>query len=188
MEDQNIIPKIRRFVEEECKKKTSHYGDEIYFCHFIPVVSYAKNLAKAQEDIDIEVVELAAWLHDIGSVMKGRENHHITGAKITGEKLREFGYPEDKIKLVQECVYCHRGSQEIPRNFKEAQIIADSDTLSAFDNISGLFKAAIFHEGLDQISARASVKRKLVNSWNKLSQHSKDFIQIKYDAAMILLG
>ena len=88
-----------------------------------------------------------------------------------------------------ECIYCHRGSQNISRDhLKEAQIVAEADTLSAFDNLSGLFKAAVFHEGLDQINAKASVKKKLVNSWNKLSPIAQELIRTKYEAAMILLS
>ena len=47
-----IINKVKDFVEEECKKPGSHYGDEIYFCHFIPMVSYAKKLIEQYEDVD----------------------------------------------------------------------------------------------------------------------------------------
>ncbi len=186
--DNEIINKVKDFVESECKKPTSHYGDEVYFCHFIPMVSYAKNLMRNYEDVDEVVVELAAWLHDIGSVIKGRKDHHITGAEIAGQKLQEFGLKDNLIEKVQYCIYSHRGSQNIERKSNEAQIIADADTLSAFDNISGLFKAAIYHENLDQIAAKASVKRKLINSWNKLSPKAKEIIRIKYEAAMILLG
>ena len=183
-----IIDRVKKFVEEECKKPTSNYGYEIYFCHFIPMVAHAKNLARYEDGVDLEVIELAGWLHDIGSIMRGRADHHITGSKIAEEKLREFGLIEEKIRKVVECIYCHRGSQALVRNTKEAQIIADADTLSAFDNLSGLFKAAVFHEGLDQINAKASVKKKLVNSWNKLSPRAQELIRTKYEAAMILLS
>ncbi len=188
MEMLEIINEVKKFVEEECKKPTSHYGHEIYFCHFIPMCAHALNLAREYPGTDLHVVELAAWLHDIGSVMNGRENHHITGAEIAEAKLREFGLDELRIKKVKECIYCHRGSQNISRNIIEAQIIADADTLSAFDNISGLFKAAIFHEGLNQIHAKASVKQKLLNSWEKLSPQAKLLIRPRYGAAMILLS
>jgi len=190
MEDKienSIIEKIKRFVEEECKKPGSHYSHEIYFCHFVPMCAHAKNLAKDYSNIDTEVIELAAWLHDIGSIVCGRKDHHITGAKIAEEKLRELKYPEEKIKIIKQCIFSHRGSQDIKRETIEEQIIADADALSAFDNVSGLFKAAIFCEGLDQMSAKKSVKEKLQNSWAKLSNNAKKLIQHKYSAAMILL-
>lgn len=189
MEPENsIIEEIKKFVEESCKDPNSHYGHEIYFCHFIPMVAHAKNLARIQGDVDLEVVELAAWLHDIGSVREGRKDHHITGPRIAEEKLRELNFPEEKIEKIKECIYCHRGSQNIKRTLPEAQIIADADTISAFDNVSGLFKAAIFHESMDQIHAKASVKQKLLNSWEKLSPQAKGLIRPKYEAAMVLLS
>lgn len=184
---EQIIEKIKRYVEEECKKPTSKYGYEIFICHFLPVVEYSRDLAKSFPNVDLEVLELASWLHDIGSVIRGRENHHITGAEIAEFKLRELGYPEDKIQKVKLCIISHRGSKDITRASIEEQILADADALSAFDNISGLFKAAIFHEGFDQVNAKKEVRRKLVNSWHKLSPLAKNKIEHKYLAAMILL-
>jgi len=188
MEMKEVVNEVKKFVELECKKPESCYGSEIYFCHFIPMVSYAKMLCRDFEDIDKDVVVLSAWLHDIGSVMKGREDHHITGANIAGQKLKQLGVDDDIIEKVQCCIYTHRGSRGLKRESKEAQIIADADTLSAFDNISGLFKAAIFHENLNQVQAKASVKQKLLNSWEKLSPKAKELIRNKYEAAMILLS
>ena len=186
-ESETIVEKIRGFVEEESKKPEAHYGHQCYICHFVPMVEYAKSLAKEQPEADIEVVELAAWLHDIGSIMKGRKDHHITGAEIAENKLRELNYPEEKIKKVRECIFSHRGSQDLAKTSIEAQIIADADSLSGFDNISGLFRAAIFDEGMTQMEARKSVREKLTNCWNKLSTPARKFVQHKYFAAMILL-
>lgn len=181
-----IVEKVRAFVEEESKKPGAHYGYECFICHFVPMVEHAKNLAK-EEKADLEVVELAAWLHDIGSVMCGRKDHHITGMAIAENKLKEFGYDSAKIEKIKECVFCHRGSQGLAKPSIEAQIIADADALSAFDNISGLFRAAIYDENMTQMEAKKSVKDKLANSWNKLSPKAKRFIQHKYLSAMILL-
>jgi uncharacterized protein len=184
---EEIIEKVKKFVEEECKKPTSHYGSEIFIYHFAPVHSYAKKLAE-QLNADIEVVELAAWLHDIGSIMRGRKDHHVTGAEIAENKLKEFGYHPEKIEKVKKCILNHRGSVATARESAEEQIIADADALSAFDNISGLFEAAIFHEGFSQMQAKIEVRRKLINSWQKISPIARKMVEHKYLAAMILLG
>ena len=76
------------------KKPSRKYGEEPFRFHFIPMVGYAKALAE-EMNADIEVVELAGWLHDIGSIVYGRENHHLTGAKIAEAKLKELNYPAD---------------------------------------------------------------------------------------------
>jgi uncharacterized protein len=184
---ENIIKKVREFVEEECKKPTSKYGYEPYEGHFIPVVKYSKILGE-RLNADLEILEIAAWLHDIGSIINGRENHHITGSEIAERKLTELNYPAEKIKQVKHCILTHRGSQDIIRETIEAQILADADSMSHFDNIVGPLKAALVYEGLDQFEANNSVKNKLIRSYNKLSKEAKHIIKPKYDAAMLLLG
>ena len=181
----NIVEKVKQFVEEECKKPTSKYGPEPYEYHFVQVHKYAKKLA-GKLNADVEVVEIAALLHDIGSIICGRGNHHITGAKIAEEKLREFGYSEDKIKKVKHCIYTHRGSQKLERKTVEAQILADADTMSNYDNISGIFKAAFIYENLSQAQAQEAVKRKLMNNWNKITPEARELIRDKYEAVKVL--
>lgn len=183
----DIIQEIKKFVEDECKKPTSRYGYEPFPFHFVPVVEYAEKLS-SELGGDKEIILIAAWLHDIGSIISGREDHHITGAKIAGEKLKEFQYPIEKIELVKKCILNHRGSQQNNRESIEEKIIAEADAMSSFDNISGIFKAAFVYEKQNQGEAKASVRRKLENKWKQLNfENSKQTIKPKYDAAMLLL-
>jgi len=184
--NEEIIEKARAFIESECKKESSKYGCEPYECHFVQMHSWAKKLAEKLGG-DIEVVLLSEWLHDIGSIIYGRESHHITGAKIAEEKLREWGYPDEKIQKVKNCILNHRGSVINKKESVEEQIICDADALSNFDNIAGIFNAA-FMEGNSQIEAREYARKKLHNCYIKLSNSSKGMIKKKYDAAMLLLG
>jgi len=183
----DIIKEVKKFVENECKKPGSKYGYEPFSFHFIPMVNYAEKLADELGG-DKEVISLAAWLHDIGSIIHGREDHHITGAKIAGEKLKELQYPTEKIKLVKKCILNHRGSGQKERNSIEEQIIAEADAMSNFDNISGVFKAAFVYENKNQGEARDSVRQKLERKWKQLHfDNSKKIIKPKFEAAMLLL-
>lgn len=182
----DIIEEIKNFVEEESRKPGSKYGYEPFLFHFVPTVKYAQELAE-QLGADKEIVTLAAWLHDIGSVIHGRENHHLTGAEIAEKKLKELGYPEDRIELIKNCILNHRGSQENNPQSVEEKIISDADALSNFDNIPGIFKAAFVYENLTQEEAKEAVRKKLENKWNKLHfNNSKDIIRPRYEAAMVL--
>ncbi len=183
----NIVKEIKNFVENECKKPSSKYGYEPFPFHFLPVVSYAEKLTNELGG-DKKVVILAAWLHDIGSIVHGREDHHITGAKIAEEKLTEFGYSAKKIELIKKCILNHRGSEQNGRESIEEQIIAEADVISSFDNVAGLFKAAFIYEGLTQGEAKISVREKLERKYNQLHfEKSKKIIKPKYEAAMLLL-
>ncbi|MFH1714016.1 MAG: HD domain-containing protein [Candidatus Nealsonbacteria bacterium] len=184
----DIIQEIKNFVEEECKKPSSKYGYEPFFCHFLPVAEYADKLSDKLGG-DKEVIILASWLHDIGSILNGRDDHHITGAEIAENKLKELGYPAEKIELVKKCIVNHRGSQNNNRETLEEQIVADADAISNFDNISGIFKASFVYEGNTQSEAKESVRKKLENKWNKLHfGYSKKIIKPKYEAVVLLLG
>ena len=184
----DIVEEVRKFVESESQKPTSKYGYEPYQFHFIPMVKYAQELAD-ELGADKEIVTLAGWMHDIGAVMEGREKHHIYGANIAEQKLRELNYPEDRIEKVKNCIFNHRGSVDNARETLEEKIVAEADAMSNFENIGGLFKAAYEFENLDQEEARKSVKAKLQRKYNKLHfEKSKEIIKPKYDAAMLLLN
>lgn len=184
----DIVEEVRTFVEEECKKPTSKYGYEPFHFHFVPMVKYAERLADEMGG-DEEVILIAAWLHDIGSIMFGRENHNVTGAKIAEEKLKELKYTPEKIELVKKCILNHRGSLQNHRETVEEQIIAEADVMSNFDNIAGIFQAALVFEHKNREEARLSVKKKLENKWNQLHfEKSKNMVRPKYEAAMILLS
>ncbi len=181
-----VIKRVREFVEEECKKPTSKYGSAPYLNHFVPMVKYAKMLAE-KYNTDKEIIEIAAWLHDIGSIVYGRENHHITGAEIAERKLKEFGYPRERIEKVKKCILNHRGSVPSEKKSAEERIIADADAMSVFDDVTGRIHAAIVYEKLSREKARESVKFHLVNSFNKVSSEAKEIVRPKYEAAMLLL-
>ena len=183
----NIIEIVRLFVEEECKKPESKYGYDPFPFHLVPMAGHADKLCLKLGG-DREVVLIAAWLHDIGSIIRGRKDHHITGAKIAEEKLKELRYPDEKIEQVKKCILNHRGSQQNERDSIEEQIIAEADVISNFDNIAGIFMAA-FIEGKSQEEALESARQKLQRKWNQLHfESSKNLIRPKYSAAMLLLA
>lgn len=183
-----IIQEIKEFTRSECEKPTSKYGSGPFEDHFVPMVKHAKQLA-GELGADIEIVELAGWLHDIGSIIYGRDNHHITGAKIAERKLTELGYPKEKIEKIKECILSHRGSKKIKSKTIEAQILVEADALSAFNDLAGLFECAYYFEKLPRREAEKSVKQKLENKWRQLRfKKSKEIIRPKYEAMKILLN
>lgn len=183
-----IVSEIRKFVENETKKPTAVYDFEIVKYHFLPVVKYATKLAE-KRNADKEIVEISAWLHDVGGVIYGRKDHHITGAKIAEEKLSKLNYPEERIEMVKHCILSHRGSQNIKRQSKEAEILAEADAMSHFDALPGLFRAYyVCEKKYTQGQAGKEVKQKLINSYNKLSKDAQKIIKPKFDAAMLLLN
>lgn len=183
----DIIENVRQYVEAECKKPTSKYGYGPYEFHFVPMVKYAQKLC---DEIggDKEIITIAAWLHDIGSIVYGRKDHHVTGAEISEMVLRNLNFPDERIEKVKKCILNHRGSTENKLESIEEKIIAEADAISNFDNLAGIFMAAFVYEKMDQGEAKKSVKQKLENKYRQLNfEQSKKMIEPKYKAAMLLL-
>lgn len=182
----DIIEETRKYVRRECEKGTNFFGISAYDHHFVSTVKYAKILAK-ETGADEEIVEIAAWLHDIASILGNYENHHIAGADHAEKILKKYNYPGEKIEKIKHCIKAHRGSKDIPRKTIEAECIADADAMSHFDNISSLFNLALIIRKLDTDKAKIFIREKLERSWKKLTPRAKTMIKPKYKAAMILL-
>lgn len=184
----NIIEKTRELVEGECRKQTSKYGYGPYIEHFVPMVSHCKKLQKKLGG-NLEIILLAAWLHDIGSIIYGRKDHHLTSVKITEDFLTKEKFDKEKTKLILECIKNHRQSTNLTRESLEEKIIADADAICNFDMLPGLFYATLVVEKLTPIAATKSIKKKLENKWKCLHfKESIDMIRPKYKAAMLLLN
>jgi len=182
----DLVEEIRIYVKKECGKETNFFGMSAYNYHFVSMVKYAKQLAK-ETGADMEIVEIAAWLHDIGSILGDYKNHHISGAEHAGKLLAKYNYPEDRIEQIKHCILAHRGSKDIKRETIEAECIADADARSHFDNIAALFNLASVVRKLEINEARTFVKEKLQRSWKKLTPRAKAVIKPKYETAMLLL-
>ena len=117
-----MIHDIERMVEQVCKQETNIFGYTIWTHHITQVVKNAKQLAKML-GADLEIVELAALLHDFASV-KDKElykDHHINSAIEAEKILRSFDYPAEKIEAVKHCIEAHRGSVQEQRRSIEVK-------------------------------------------------------------------
>lgn len=184
---QDIIDSIKDEVKRRCESEGNFFGMGGYY-HIKAVVENAIILAE-NYNADIEVVTMAAWIHDIASVTDYNfyEEHHIHGARIAGDILSEFDYPKEKIELVQSCILNHRGSKLLEKSSKEEICVADADAISHFDNLPSLFQLAYGVKSYSVSEGIDFVKNKLIRSYNKLSEDSKEVYREKYDTVMKIL-
>ena len=78
----DIIEFLQKEIKERCESPSNFFGKDSYY-HIKSVVKNATILAKEYE-ADVEVVIIAAWLHDIASITSYElyEDHHIHGASL----------------------------------------------------------------------------------------------------------
>jgi HD superfamily phosphodiesterase len=173
----NIIPKIRKIVKKESVR---YISPTIYRYHILPVVKFSKILAKKLKVKDPKVVEIAAWLHDIGSFEGDESSHHVSGQRHAETILTRLKYPKEKIEIVKRCIYSHRASQKINRLTLEEQCLACADALAHIDQPVSLLYHAFKGKKMNLPQGRKWVREKLKRSWDKLIPEAKELIKEKY--------
>lgn len=181
---EDIISFCESEVKKRCESDNNFFGMGCFY-HIKAVVKNAVFLAQ-NYNADIEIVMIAAWLHDIASITdyKYYEEHHIWGAKIADDILTSFNYDVKKVDEVKNCILNHRGSKLTDKRTVEEKCVADADAISHFDSIPSLFYLAYVNRKLDIEDGIEFVKNKLERSYDKLSEGSKIMYKDKYDKAM----
>jgi len=181
-----IVEKVEKIVKRKCKKPANIFGYAFWGYHILPVVKYAKLLAKGLK-ADKEIVELAALLHDIGVIQGDKANHHISGTKEAERILKKFNYPEEKIEEIKHCIFAHRASKSIKRKTIEAECIASADSLAHFEEIPQLFESAFIRFKLNPEEGKQWLLDKLERDWRKLIPEARELVKDKYKAIKLIL-
>lgn len=124
----DIYQQVREVVDKElsCAAHNLDHVERVYRLCLV--------LAEGESNLDLEILKLAALLHDIARVREdrddtGRTDHAVLGAEMAGTILRELNYPSQRITLVQQCIATHRFRSGAAPQTREAQILFDADKL-----------------------------------------------------------
>lgn len=183
-----VTEKIKEELLIRCAKSKEKDGYDFWNEHIKYVVENAVELAKKYH-ADVEIVELGALLHDIAmpSEYGEREKHHIYGAEIAEQLLKELDYPQDRVESVKNCVLNHRGSKGRPRNTIEEECVADADVMAHFDCIPSLFSLVYKEMNLSISDGKEYVRKKLERDYNKLSSRTRELLKDRYENILKVL-
>ena len=178
----DIVEKVKEEIIKisNDKMKETNYDD--WNNHIKLVYENGHKLA-IERNADIEIVDLAAILHDVARVMEygTLEEHNIYGAEVAEKILKKYNYPEEKIEFVKKCIYNHIDNA---KESVEEEIIADADVLAHFDNLSMLYWIAMEKKRLNCDDSKKFVKKKLEFDYNKLSEYGKEKFNDRYTMIM----
>lgn len=179
---QEIINRSNNF-EEQTKGTKDEYN--IYREHIQYVYKYVCLLSK-DKNVDHEVLELSALLHDIAMTDKtlDRSKHNEYGSEIAEQLLRENGYLEDKVQFVKKCILNHSSKRAEYRTTEEEKILVNADGLSHFDSINNLYSLAHNVMELNDEDTIKFVQDKLTRDYNEISDELKYLVQDKYNKIM----
>ena len=127
------VTKTADFVKRKFEQDSTGHD----WWHMFRVWRLAKHIAQQEEGVDLEVVELAALLHDIAD-FKFHGGDFEAGPKAARKWLSSIKVPEEKILHVEDIVrnISFKGAHvKNDLNTKEGQIVHDSDKLDAIGAI-----------------------------------------------------
>lgn len=186
--ENEIITKIYEEVKRRCLLPTNAYGIGAWDHHIELVYKIATKNYK-EYNADYEIIALSSLLHDIASVTNKEytEEHHIIGAKIAEELLKEYNLEEEKIQHIKKCILNHRGSRLVKKITPEEICVSDSDAMAHFYSIPSLLRMVYVEKQMSIDDGADFVYKKLERSYNKLSEKGKEIILPQYEAAKTLL-
>lgn len=127
-----LLERTREYAKHFFEREGTHG-----FSHVERVFNLCMHIGK-EEGADLEILGLAALLHDIARPLEsaGRvEDHAVEGARIARHFLRSLGYPEERIEAVAHAIEAHRFSRGPEPQTLEAKILSDADKLDAIGAI-----------------------------------------------------
>jgi uncharacterized protein len=134
--------KVKREAEKILKKGKGSHDLE----HTERVLKLAVRIGK-KEKADLEIIRLAAALHDIARSIEdksgGKTDHALRGAKMAARILKKHGYPARKIPAVCHCIKAHRFRGALRPRTLEAKCLFDADKLDSIGAV-GIGRAFLF--------------------------------------------
>ncbi|MGP8322127.1 MAG: HD domain-containing protein [Methanosarcinaceae archaeon] len=158
----DLINKARSYVSEVLRDEPSAHD----MSHIDRVESVCVNIHK-HEGGDIEVLRLAALLHDVGIVKEHNKggDHAEYSAGIAREFLSRAGADGDLVEHVTSCIRTHRFSRGLKAGSIEAQILQDADRIDALGAI-GIFRSLVSMGALRSLKQTiGTVKKTSMNAY-----------------------
>jgi uncharacterized protein len=138
----NIFLKVKKESEEMLKKSRGSHDLE----HTARVLKLAVHIGR-KEKANLEIIRLAAVLHDIARHIEdksgGRTDHARVGAKMAAVILKKAGFSDEKARAVCHCIEAHRFRGSLKPRTPEAACLFDADKLDSIGAV-GIGRAFLF--------------------------------------------
>ncbi len=175
-----ISKKIIKKVEQEAKKYFKNASGCHDWTHVERVRTLALEIGK-KEKADLEVLEIASFLHDIGRKKemrnKGKFCHAENGEKIAKKILKNYGIEEEKAKNILHCIITHRFRNSHKPKTIEAKVLYDADKLDSIGAV-GIARDFLF-------AGNAGSNTLYTGNEKRLAELGKDYSYTNEDSAFL---
>ena len=137
MIDMGVVSAATQYAEELLSKEGfRHVSAVVANCKML--VAEIEGQGEENSNIDLNVLILAGYLHDISTAAQGFHDHHVKSAEMAVEFLQELDAPVELISKVEQAILTH--ADPLPAGQRESiplesRILYDADKLG---RLSGL--------------------------------------------------
>jgi len=118
MNREEAIRHSKELLKEEKVSGFDHVSRTAYWCRYMGKI----------EGADLEALDIAAFLHDIGLNKVGLPTHHTVSATMAEELLRKEGIDEDRVKQIGRIIERHAMHAPEAERIEE-KIMNDADRI-----------------------------------------------------------
>lgn len=153
---------------------TSYYqkNDQFHqWDHAILTVKYARMLAKQFKNVNLNVLDAACYLHDIGRVNKD-DGHPEESARLAAPFLKKIELTKEEIKAILHAVEIHAKERIREAETIEAKLLFDADKLQIL-SVYGFIRVYSFLVAV----RKWEMERSLDFMWDYVKSVHKDYLQ-----------
>ncbi len=182
------IAPVREYVFQACQREQNVLGPSFFEEHLVVVADYGARLA-VRLHADPEVVEIAAYLHDLSAVCDPSTlpTHAKASADLAKRFLNKRGYPGPTVSSVADAIISHSAPLQIDSASPEAVCVSNADAAARILRpaywlyFAFSVRKQAFEEG------RRWLRVLFEEQWRNLIEPAKELIATQYSRAMDLL-
>jgi hypothetical protein len=183
-----ITDAIREYVSNECNSSRNAFGPAFFEQHLSVVVGYSLRLGETL-GADLEIIELAAWLHDISAVqdITVLPKHPGLSAEIAQRVLQQHGYPPERIDRVARCITAHSVPVQIGHGLPEEVCVSNADAMSQIVKPAYWFYYVFRVRQFGFAEGRDWLHRHVESNWAALIPPAREIVETQYRQVQELL-
>jgi uncharacterized protein len=176
-----MIEKIKTYVEDACSRPENYLTESFYKEHLLVVYEYCTRLCSILS-CDEETACVSSLLHDISAVFdfKSLPTHNLDSARIAGEVLQSYNYPQHKIEKVKKCIENHMSPIALNKGTLDDIVLSNADAISQIVNPSYWLYFAFRIRNLNYENGMKWYSERITNNWNLLIEPAKQLIENDY--------
>ncbi len=176
-----IVQAMKKYVAGECNSNKNAFGPAFFDEHLAVVVGYARQLGQIL-GADLEIVELASWLHDLSAIQDFAvlPRHAAASVEIARRLLSENGCPSDRIERVAACIASHSVPVQIGDGPIEEVCVSNADAMSQIVKPAYWFYYVFQVRRFGFAEGRDWLRQRVESHWAALIPQARAIINEQY--------